>query len=1196
MTRNRIMKFLLLPLFLLLTSVQVFAQANSTIIGTVTDQTGAVVPGANVQLIDPVTGLTQNTVSDGSGMYSFAGLNAGHYTVKVSAKGFRTSVQTGVVVNISMTFRVNVKLAVGESNQTVTVVANALAVQAESNEVSTLITQQQIAQLPTNGRSIISLATFGMGISGNLPSMESPMSVNANWAISFNGLNQNHNIWILDGGEDYDRGAGGTMDIMPSQDALGEFQVLSSNYNPDYGYASGGAVTMSIKSGTSTFHGGVWEYDRNDTLDARDYYNKAPQPISELRYNVFGANLGGPFFIPGHYNSVAKNKTFFFYNEEWRRMVTGVPTNPIQTLPASDMVTSPSTFTYQLPVYDAAPQLMVPNAPVGTPLYNSLVADGLTPGQPWVYNGVANAIPANLLDSNALLFNTLHNLPPSTSPSGTYTPVGGHLPIMVREDLFRVDHNFNSKWSIFGHFVHDASVSSQATPEWQADNIPTVGSTFSNPSYSSVIKLTGTLSPNVLLEAALNYDGNKILIAPVAEAGGSFVQPTGWNAQSYFGSGGNALDRLPNITWSTVGDTWGPGNDPWHNGAEDLNEYLFLTVTTGKHTLKFGGYFNRYTKNQIIGSQTEGTYTFNDGFANGASTTSLTGDSYADFLLGLATSYNQANADPVNHYFENTISVFGMDNWHVTPRLNVQLGLRYDAMPLDEERNNQVSNFYPNLYQPSMTPTFGTSGAFCTGAGNGCTSTSLGLTQWDLATQQPIVSGSQPVNVDYPLFYLNGVGLAGRNGVPRGLARNDYNTIEPRLGFAYDIFGNGKTILRSGFGVFYERVQGNTIYDAAGAAPFVTTPSAGDVEFSNPSTSWLTGATAATPLFPEGYNSMDRHFPNPGVAEYSLGIQHQILPAVIFTVQYVGNVQWDQNSWIPINDFPLTTSLATRKLAAVGLLPPQQFNSDVTYPGFGDINSQENPANGSYNSLQVGLRQQNRWGLSYGAYYTWSHEIDDLETSNDLTTSYNPWNLRYDKGSGSLDRRQILNINFEYQLPFFEHGHSLTHSLAGGWEIAGDFLGETGLPWFGNAAPGNSYGDTVGLGGYYNSRPQLTGPIHYIKSHYQWLTNANFTSPVPVWEGGITNGFGNSGKDAVVGAGSSNVNLSVYKTFLIGKVNVQLRVDTFNTLNHPQFTGFLSSNPNQPSSGNFGVLGSDTIGGSVTSNARQIELGGKVFF
>jgi hypothetical protein len=1212
----------MLPLFLLLACVNLFAQANSAVTGLITDQTGAVVSGAQIELTDPATGVVRSSTSDASGLYTIAGLNAGKYDMRVVAKSFESYVKKGIVVNISAAFRVDVQLVVGASTQTVTVAADALTVQTDTSVVSNLISEQQITDLPTNGRNIISLATLGMGVSGNLPAAENPFSVNANYQISFNGLNQHHNQWIVDGAEDYDRGSGGKMSVMPSQDALGEFQVLSSNFAPDYGYGSGAAITMSTKSGTSKFHGEAWEFDRNDALDAHDYfdYNAAtgkPVQKAELRYNIFGVNIGGPVFFPNHYNS-GRKKTFFFFNEEWRRMVNGQSTSPINTLPAADEVTSASNFTYQLPTYNADFNtanpgtcnlathlgcLIVPNVTSGA-LYTKLISYGLTPGQPWVYNGVANAIPAGLLDSNALLFNTLKNLPAATNlTNDTYTPTGGHLPITIREELFRIDHNFNDKWSIFGHFIHDENITTQATPEWQGDNFPTVGSNFSNPSYSSVIKLTGSLTPNVLLEATLGYDGNKIAIIPVAAGGGSFTKPSGWSTGTYFPAANDIGNRLPDITLSTVPNAsnsksseWGPGNDPWTNGAEDYNENFGLSVTHGKHNLKFGGGYNRYTKNQVIGKDSEGDYHFDDGYTPGtgstpgAPTSLLTGDSYADFLLGLAnglngdSAFSQSNANPINHYVNNTISVYGMDNWHVSQRLSLQLGVRYDAMPHVWERNNQVSNFEPSLYQPALTATFNSDGSFATGT--------QGLQTFSLS------------GVPTP-FYMNGVGIAGQNGIPRALVKNDYATVMPRFGFSYDLFGNGKTVLRGGFGTFYERVQGNDIYDAAGTPPFISTPAANEVEFSSPSTSWATGTTAATPSYPQGFNSLNTHYPDPGVAEYSFGIQHEIAPAIILTTQYVGNIEWDQNNWIPINNFPLSTPLTTRQAYATGKWPTgtalagQTFNqgetnSTVTYPGFGSINLQSNPSNGTYNSLQVGLRQENKWGLSYGVYYTWSHQIDSTQSSDDTDNNnpaYNPWNIKYDKGSGALDRRNILNINYEYKLPLFAHAAGLTHTILGGWEIAGNIISESGLPWFGNDAPQSPYGDTVGLGGGYFIRPNLTGKPHYVKTRtaagYQWVNNTGFAPPVAAWLGGPNLGFGNSGKDAVVGAGNTNFNTSITKTFAFGeKAGFEFHAECFNTFNHPQFTGISSNNPESSS---FGFVSTDLA-------PRQFELGGKIRF
>src|ERR1700677_118959 len=347
-------RFLLLPLLFVLACAGAFAQANSDVSGIVSDQTGAVVSGAKITLTDPATGVTKSTISDGTGLYDIPGLNAANYNLKVNAKGFENYEQKGVVVDISRTFRVDIKLTIGAETQTVTVEADALAVQGDSNVVSTLINEQQITELATNGRNVVSLAALGLGVSGNLPDMENPFSVNASFAISFNGLNQAHNIWLIDGGEAYDRGSGGKMSMMPSQDALGEFQVLASNYPPDYGISSGGTISMSIKSGTQKFHGEAWEFARNDDFDAYPYFSKngpTVVPNPELRYNVFGANVGGPVFIPHVYNS-SRKRTFFFYNEEWRREIQGNPPSPLDTIPAADLVTSASTFNYVVPAFN----------------------------------------------------------------------------------------------------------------------------------------------------------------------------------------------------------------------------------------------------------------------------------------------------------------------------------------------------------------------------------------------------------------------------------------------------------------------------------------------------------------------------------------------------------------------------------------------------------------------------------------------------------------------------------------------------------------------------------------------------------------------------------------------------------------------------------------------------------------------------
>jgi len=224
-----------------------------------------------------------------------------------------------------------------------------------------------------------------------------------------------------------------------------------------------------------------------------------------------------------------------------------------------------------------------------------------------------------------------------------------------------------------------------------------------------------------------------------------------------------------------------------------------------------------------------------------------------------------------------TVSAYAQDNWHVNSRLSIQYGVRYDAMPLTWERKNLVSNFNPALYQTGLAPAFNSDGSL--------SPTSPGLQTYSLS------------GVSTP-FYLNGIALAGQAGTPSAIAKNDYKTFMPRVGFSYDVTGNGKTILRGGFGTFYERIQGNDIYDAAGGAPFISTPQANYVEFTSITSNWQSGTTASNPITIQSYNSLNTYYPHPGVAQYSFGVQHEIAPALILTTQYVGNLEWHQNSWI----------------------------------------------------------------------------------------------------------------------------------------------------------------------------------------------------------------------------------------------------------------------------------------------------------
>ncbi|MGA3009029.1 MAG: carboxypeptidase regulatory-like domain-containing protein, partial [Terracidiphilus sp.] len=492
--------------------------------GTVTDPAGAVISNASVTLTNVATNEVRAGKSNGSGIYDFAGLNHGTYTLKVEAKGFEKYVKTGIVMNVAATVQENAVLTIGTSNQTVTVEADALHLQTETNEISNLITGSQITELATNGRSITSLATLGTGVSGTLPEFNGTSAQGSSATISFNGMRTGHNDFLVDGGEIYDRGSGGKLGVMPSPDAIAEFQVLASNYSPDYGIASGGTTTIVLKSGTKDFHGGVWEFNRNDDFDALNWFTKqaaaqnhtAPA-IPELRLNIYGGNVGGPLFIPVIYPK-EKSKTFFFWTEEWRKMIQGSPANLTNAPTAAEIPTvadetSAGGFTYVPPVGLAespgnnplgnavcAAGQKAPCVPYTTdpkyvdPLTGLYKIDNLTignsfPASTTVAGGFV--IPGNLLDTNAVLFMGTGAIPASntTAPNGSPVVIASpKQPTYVREDVVRIDHDFTSKMHLMGHWIHDQmSQTYFPNQNWgDGDSYTTAGDTMANPSWGSV--------------------------------------------------------------------------------------------------------------------------------------------------------------------------------------------------------------------------------------------------------------------------------------------------------------------------------------------------------------------------------------------------------------------------------------------------------------------------------------------------------------------------------------------------------------------------------------------------------------------------------------------------------------------------------------------------------------------------------------
>jgi len=1275
----------LLPLFFVLVCVGAFAQANSEITGIVTDQTGAVVAGADVTVLDPATGFTRTTVSGPTGLYDVAGLNPANYNVTVTAKGFEKFVQTGVVVNVSGTFRVDAKLTLGAETQTVSVVADALAVQTDSNVVSTLINSEEISEIATENHNFVALAALGLGVSSGLPDSNTPGSVGSSFTISINGLRQSHNIWLIDGGESDDRGGAGGMQIQPAQDAIAEFQMLTSNYPPDYGISSGATISLSLKSGTKTFHGMAWEENRATGYDADTFFNKYQKlkPTSSnpcgsqgywgcvptMKYNIYGFNVGGPLYIPGIYNK-NKNKTFFFWNEEMRKTTNLASSNNF-TIDPKDIPNSTNLTAVGLPYVTpkfATVNLNVPNVSP-TSWYQTAVLtpmglngkgcfNGAQPGGPGTACTDQQIIPKTLFDltydpttstftnkTNAIAYLTGPILPAPTNTSNDSNQASVSLPFKVRDDIVRVDHNISDKWAILGHYIGDSENESTGGPElqWCWCSYNTLTSILSSPSWSAAIKVSGTITPNLLVEASINYDGNQIDITPSAN---TFL-PSTWDIAPVVDAYKVTRKIWPGTgyigPYSVAEDT---ATEPYHNHADDYEPKIDVSYTLGKQQFKAGASYNRYGKNQMLYGDQQGNYGFGQ----------LTGDSLMDMLMGLPTSYSQNMIAPIRHYLNDTPSVYVNDNWHVTPRLTLQIGLRYDALPHAYEKDNYMANFVQADYKtgkadaPVYTP-----------GSNLNTDPATGTNPADLTTFNGIPSYTNGMESPYSKLFT------GSASAPIGLVQNDFKTWQPRIGFSDDLFGNGKTVLRGGFGTFYERMQGNDVYGVATSSPFDPSLGVGSPFFSQPGFNWgvgtLTDASALT--FIGGQDSLAKTYRAPAVAQFSLGVQREVAPSIIWVIQYVGNIAWHQNVVVNINSMapgvmsnypngaPIDQAGAklrdvrcvsgdggngyvdpvtgkedidngdvqawnngapagghpgkdTRYDCTTGVSKWGGLNSYVQFPGYGGISQDENVTNGSYNGFQTGLRIQNRWGLSGELDYTWSHEIDI--TSYDRSTVSNPWNWKYDKGSGNLDRRHMLSANYIYKLPIATKSTGLVKTFAGGWELAGTAIYESGQPFvISNSSP---Y-DPVGLSGGYTVRPNQLAKVKYHKSVTQWFDTTDFVAPTPSWLGGPNLGFGNAGKDAIVGPSRVNFTTSLYKSFAIwGTARLEARVESFNTFNHVEFNGlgsgmscaqapngvpyagFQTGTPGTgacSATGNYGQL-------TGTQDPRNLELGAKFIF
>ena len=1103
---------------------------EGTIVGTVTDPSGAVVPNAPVVITNIEKNQSTNVMSNEGGQFIAPSLGIGHYRLKAEVPGFKAFEQNDISLQVGDRLRVDVKLEVGSNKESITVEAEAIAVKSESGEVSDVITGKEVTQLATNGRSLYALATLTAGASANMSDLSSPTSIGGDATVSFNGLRENHNLWMIDGGEASDRGGAGGADIMPSLDSIAEFRTMTSNYSAEFGLSSGGTMTIGVKSGSTDFHASAWEFNRNNALDAGNYFTNAiGSKPPELRLNIFGFNVGGPVTLGKIYNK-DRQKTFFFYNQEWRRQVSGGLVNATVPTAAELGGNFSALLSGSKPI-----QL---SAPSSTQVLGS---DGA--------QFAGNQIPASMFNGQAVALLQAGIFPAGNSNGGTQFVGTGNQPVYLREEILRIDHRFNDKFAIFGHYMKDDVSQAYGTSLWSGDGVPTVGTQLTNPAYHYVVHATYSITPTILNEVAYNQNGNVINIVPT----GTYKRPSNLSIPELFP--GNNDTRIPGVQLDNY-TTYDVSSWPWHNKADDYQVRDDLSWVVGSHQLKMGASWALYKKTQDLFGDTQGSFEFSGLY---------TGDSVADFLLGYGKQYTELAVQDHGQWNNVSPAVYFQDNWHVSSRLTLNLGLRWDGIPHTYEANDRMSDFYPNLYNPANAPIFlnGTSG-------NAISPSSPGLG----TSPNPILAGTQ--------FYLNGIGVAGKNGIPNGMVKNYWANFGPRVGFAYDLKGDHRTVLRGGFGVMYERIQGNDMYNGGPNQPFSTSVTLQGVSLSNPSAALSTGQALVAPITVGSITGLAySDYKPPASYQYSIGVERELAKNSILSVSYVGNENRHQSDQRQI-DLPNQSSLSQLSTLKGGT----PYNLALAYPGYSSILLYENAENGHYNSLQVNLHSQIKRDPTLQFAYTYSKAYDPATPgtgtnggSGDLYTLSNPYNRAYDNGPSPLDRANIALVNFIYEIPLFRDSQRrLLKTVAGGWELSGIVTMQSGLPL--NITEGNFQGSN-GLSGATN-RPNFTGSVSYPGTIGQFFTTSGFSDPaVGAW--------GNLGKGVVRGPGRDNWNMSLFKSFLLSEAHhsrIELRVETFNTWNHTEFQGVSTSF----GSSNFGQVTSTWDPRVCSNSAGKVHV------
>jgi Carboxypeptidase regulatory-like domain/TonB-dependent Receptor Plug Domain len=1136
-------------------------ETAATINGQVTDSSGAAVANASVVVASPETGTSRTVQADNDGNYSVSQLIPGQYTITVEQNGFKRYVQN-ITLNVKDRRQVAIILEVGAVSETVTVTDEPPLIQ-ESPTGQTLINNKQIVEIPLNNRDFTKLLELVPGVSSDLTD-ETSLGLTNRTSVSINGMRRNGVNYLVDGVNNTDGGSNITLLSTPTIDSIREFKVLTSNFTAEVGRSGSGTVTLVTKGGTNEYRFSLYEFVRNDIFNANTFFNNrrgrkadgTPQAdVPRLRYNTFGGTFGGPlpffnFGDGGPFFKSGKNKTFFFYSQDFRKISRASTTN---TTLVPSVAERAGDFSSRLGsnlclTTAATPTSGVCGGTFVTPIFVTDTTGASVPArQNQIFNAAGRAYAGNVITasdinpvSRALL--GLYPLPNTGTNQFVYNAIGIQN---TRQEVIRIDHNFNANNSIFGRYTHDLNETQEPGGLFNGILLPNVATTNTKvPGQLLAISMTNILSSSMTNEVAYNFSQNFISTDLVgrgrlSDYGLAIGAGLG---QAFPENGNNAIPSIsiPGITFA--GSTQGYGIRYRSQVVRDN-----FTYVRGQHTMKFGAEIAFESKNENASNNTQGQFTFDAlqtrgsvvNPANSAQTIALgaTGIGLSSFLTGRANSYLEDEFDITFNLNLGRHEFYAQDTFRILPNLTLDFGVRYQYFQPATDKNNVLTTFDPSFYSAARTPTCAT------------------------ATCGSLVRGTGDP--------LNGIRIAGVNSrFNDTLIKADKNNFSPRIGLAYSpnfesglmnkIFGDsGKSVIRAGYGFYYDQIATFLYQDPTTPnRPFnnratYTSTTTNVLTFANPTA----GALGNLPISTLGGINPD--LKTPEIQQYSIGLQREIFKNAVIDVSYVGTKgdfllrRRDINFVEPAKFFD-SAALTAAGCPLTNLGTTNCINLLRPFRGYGAINYIETAARSRYNGLLTSFSYRFAKGSTLTASYTFSKNLTDFTNDRDAVDApQNPYVTFNEYAEARTSRPHIFSASYVYEIPFFNKlENRFLRAILDGYQIGGITNIESGPPVsrvLGSTTTGGLRGNRANLVG--NPTGGLAGTIDPISGlPYVFDPNA-FADPA-------LGTFGNSGRAIFRLPGRNQTNLSISRYFYFNRDKnryLQLRAESFNVFNTTQF-------------------------------------------